>query len=845
MRRIVLAVAFLLSAIPAFARLPKSVVPSRYSLAITPDLANEVFMGEETIDVNVKEPVDAIVLNAVDLELRDVTVNGQPATVSVDAAAQTVTLKLDAPLPLGKATIRDRFFGKLSQKLRGLYVSRTPKRKYAVTQFESTDARRAFPCFDEPAFKAVFDITLIIDEGDIAISNSPIAMASLAPNGRQAFRFAPTKKMSTYLVVMLVGDFRCIQGGADGIPIRVCSTPGMENLTHFALSAAEQAVKFYNGYFGIKYPFDKLDLIGIPDFEAGAMENAGAITFRETALLLDDKTASVERQKGVASTVSHEIAHMWFGDLVTMAWWDDIWLNEGFASFMTRKPLEAWHPEWRTDLDAVGGTVGSLSLDTQRATRAIRTHAETPEEINQLFDGIAYGKTSAVLRMIEAWLGRDVFRDGIRAYLTKYSWSNAAAEDFWRTMAESSKQPVDVVMKSFVDQAGAPLLHVSEACVDGERRVTIEQQRLTIAGSKVEGAWTLPLCPRGEACRIVSQKSETVALKGCDAPLFLSRDGAGYFAVEYGQDERAKLRAHLRDLTPAERLSLWGNEWLLTRNLREDAGEYLALLREMPRPAERPLASGVADSLELLDRRLTSDANREAWETYVRAALKGYAPLSWETPGGETSEQRIVRADVLSTIGTTARDRKVIAGAKKIAEQYMKDPASVDAVVADRALPMAAMGGGEALYQRILQHMESETTPEIRNRYRRLLADFRDPKLVARTLDYIFSDKTRTQDLPRMLGAMMFNPAARDATWAAIKAHWTDLETKVPTAIGGVAGSVGAFCDPKSKADVEAFFTAHPPKGGERGLRRALEAIDTCIAFRAAQQASFDAALAP
>jgi aminopeptidase N len=845
MRRTVLAVALLLSALPLFARLPKSVVPSHYVLNIATDLANETFAGDEIIDVDVKEATDTIVLNAVALTLTDVTVNGKPATVTVDEAGQTVTLKLAAPVAAGKATIRDHFSAKLDTKLRGLYLSRTPKRKYAVTQFESTDARRAFPSFDEPAFKAVFDITLVVDNGDTAISNGAIVSDTPAGNGKHAIRFAPTKKMSTYLVAMLVGDWKCISGGVDGIPIRVCSVPGMENLGRFALSAAEATVKFYDGYYGIKYPFGKLDLIGIPDFEAGAMENAGAITFRETALLLDDKTASVERQKGVASTVAHEIAHQWFGDLVTMAWWDDIWLNEGFATFMTAKPLEAWKPEWRTNLDVVGNTIGSLAIDAQRATRAIRTRAETPEEINQLFDGIAYGKTAAVLRMVENWLGPDVFRDGIRAYLTKYSWSNASGEDFWRTMSESSRQPVDAVMRSFVDQAGAPLLHVSDSCAGGERHVSIEQERLAIAGQSVKASWTIPLCPHGEACRIISKPSETVAMKGCSAPLFLSRDGAGYFATDYSKEERSKLRANLRELTPSERLSLNGNEWLLTRTLREDAGEYLALLRQMPRPAERPLVGAIAGSLQYLDLRLVNDENRAAWQQYVRAALQGYTPLGWDTPASENAEQRITRADVLWTLGEVARDPEVIAGARRIAEQYMKDPASVDAVVADRALPLAVMQGDEALYQRILQQMETATTPEMHNRYLGLLTDFRDPKLINRTLDYIFSDKVRTQDLPRMLGAMMFNPAARDATWAAIKAHWSELEAKVPTALGGLTGAVGVFCDPKSKADVEAFFAAHPPKGGERGLRRGLEAIDTCIAFRAAQQASFNAALAP
>jgi len=850
MKRALVAVATLSLALPlAAARLPKNVVPSHYTLTITPDLANESFSGEETIAVDVREPVDAITLHAVEMQLSDVTVTAAGKTltpeVSFDEANQTATFKLGTTLPRGKAVIHTNFSAKLNQKLRGLYLSKTPKRKYAVTQFEATDARRAFPSFDEPSFKATFDITLVVDAGDTAISNEAILSDTPAGAAKHAIRFGTTRKMSTYLVALLVGDFKCIAGSSDGVPIRVCSTPGMEHLTRFALSAAEASVKFYNGYFGIPYPFGKLDLIGIPDFEAGAMENAGAVTFRETALLLDERTASVESKKSVAGTVSHEIAHMWFGDLVTMAWWDDIWLNEGFATFMTRKPIEAWHPEWRTDLDAVGATIGSLGLDAQRSTRPIRSRAETPEEINQLFDGIAYGKTAAVLRMVETWLTPDVFRDSIRAYLKKYSWSNAAAEDFWRTMTESSKRPVDAVMKSFVDQAGAPLLHVSSTCENGERKVKIDQERFAVAGQKSEAWWTLPLCPRGEGCRMLAHGSETLTLKGCDAPLFLSRNGSGYFAVDYPKDERAKLRARLRDLSPAERLSLRGNEWLMMRNLRSDVSDYLALVREMPRPAERPLVNAIAGSLDFLGDRLVTESNRAGWERFVNDALRGYTPLTWESAPDETPEQRIARAEVLWTLGEAARDEAIIAGAKKVAEQYLKDPGSVDAVVADRALPLAAIHGDAAMYDLVMQRMESATAPELRARYRSLLLSFRDPKLVARTIDYIFSDKTRTQDLPRMISGTMFNPAARDAMWAAVKARWSEIESKVPTAIGTVAGSAGAFCDPASKQDVEEFFAAHPPKGGERSLRRALESIDTCIAFRETQQKSFDAAVAP
>src|SRR5438067_4562595 len=335
----------LLVALPASAqRLPATVAPEHYDLTFTVDLEHAKFDGTETIRVQVAEPTRTIVLNALEIQFHEATVGAQKATVTLDAKNETATLTVPQPIAKGSADIHIRFTGILNDKLRGFYLSKGAARNYAVTQFESTDARRAFPSFDEPAFKATFGITLVVDAGDTAISNAAVVSDTPVAGGKHAVRFATTKKMSTYLVAMLVGDFKCIDGGADGIPIRVCSTPGMENLGRFALASAEATVKFYDNYFGIKYPFGKLDLIGIPDFEAGAMENAGAITFRETALLLDDKTASVERQKGVASTIAHEIAHMWFGDLVTMAWWDDIWLNEGFATFMTRKPLEAWHP---------------------------------------------------------------------------------------------------------------------------------------------------------------------------------------------------------------------------------------------------------------------------------------------------------------------------------------------------------------------------------------------------------------------------------------------------------------------------------------------------------------------
>ncbi|MGH9419176.1 MAG: M1 family metallopeptidase, partial [Thermoanaerobaculia bacterium] len=720
MKRLLLAATLLLAALPlAAARLPKSVIPNHYAISITPNLAAATFSGQETIDVNVTEPVDTITLNSAEIEMHDVIVASgsrllTPA-ITYDVPNEMASLKFTTTVPPGKASIRISFNGVLSAQLRGLYLSKTPKRRYAVTQFEATDARRAFPSFDEPAMKATYDITLVVDDGDTAISNGTSASDTPAGTGKHAIRFHTTQKMSTYLVAMLVGDFQCINGGVDDIPIRVCSIPGMQDLGKFALSAAEASISFYDKYYGIKYPFGKLDLIGIPDFEAGAMENAGAITFRETALLLDDKTASVERKRRVASVVAHEIAHQWFGDLVTMKWWDDIWLNEGFATFMSSKPLKAWHPEWRSDLDEVDGTNNSLGVDSTLTTRPIRQKAESRNDINALFDGIAYGKTAAVLRMEENWVGEEAFRDGIRAYLKKFSYSNAAAEDWWGTMTAATKQPFDVVMKSFVDQTGAPLLHATESCgPDGKRTVSITQERmLPRSAPPVAQAWTIPICAHdagaaaGDPCRMISKPVDSFLTPACDKPLFLSRNGAGYFVTDYSPTMRAALRAHLGDLPPAEQISLNGNEWRLVRAMREDVADYLSLLKAMPRPVERPLLGAITDNIGFLNIRLADDTNRAAWQAYVRDVMRGYAPLTWEAPAGETAEQRIMRADALDTLGIVGEDPEVIAGARRVVQQYMENPASVDAVVADRALDIAATNGDEALFNQVLEHVKT------------------------------------------------------------------------------------------------------------------------------------------
>jgi aminopeptidase N len=855
MRRLATALLLiLLSATSLFAatRLPVNVIPGHYRIAVTPDLSGETFSGTVTIDVDVREPSDSVTLHSVGLTLHDISIDSGgkrlTATDTADTANEMVTLKTAETLEPGPAAIHIAFEGKLGQQLRGLYLSTTAKRKYAVTQFEAMSARLAFPCFDEPAMKATFDITLVVDEGDTAISNGVIVSDQPDGHGKHVIRFATTTRLPTYLVAMLIGDFQCISGSADGIPIRVCSTPGLQDLGHYSLSAAEASIKFFDEYYGIKYPFKKLDLIGIPDFAAGAMENAGAITFRETDLLVDEKTASVVVEKRVAEVVAHEIAHQWFGDLVTMQWWNDIWLNEGFATFMSEKPLEAWKPEWRTSLDKPARTDDALTVDSQLSTRPIRVPVTAAGEGGALFDaGITYGKTAAVLRMVEEWIGRDAFRDAIRTYLKKYSFGNAAAEDFWATMKASSQRPIDTVLESFIDRTGVPLLHVEESCANGQRQVTLSQERLLPKGQTAPPeVWTIPVCSHvigsaaSEPCRVMTKSTETLTLTSCNSPLSLARGGAAYFAADYSPAERTSLREHIAELPSQERIWFHGNEWLLVRNDHRDVGEYLGLLRAIPRPAERPLVAAIADSLIFLNDRLVSDVNRTAWQAFVHDALRGDAQVTWTMPPGETGEQRIARATVLWALGYAARDKDVIDGARHVADQYMKDPASVDAVIADRALRLSAVYGDEAFFDRVVQQLGSAPTPELASRYRGLLPLFRDPKLTARAIEYIYSDRVRLQDLSATAAAMFADPVTRPAAWTAAKSHWSELEKRAPMVLSRISGATSSFCNPESKKEIEAFLTEHPPRGGSRAVSRAMESIDTCIAFRAAQQEGFD-----
>ena len=835
-------------------RLPETARPENYKLTFTPDLENAKFEGDETIAVSVLKPTSEITLNAVDIEFHEVTIASggttQKATVASDKEKEMVVLSVGKPLAVGPATIHITYTGVLNSEMRGLYLGKDDQgRKYAASQFEATDARRAFPSFDEPDYKATFDITAVADKGQVAISNYKVVSDTPGPGEKHTVKFATTAKMSSYLAALVVGNFEYVEGSVDGIPIRVYSTPGKKEMGKFALEVAEQNVGYYDKYFGIKYPYGKLDLIGLPDFSAGAMENIGCITFREVLLLIDDKQGSVDLKKTIASVTAHEIAHMWFGDLVTMKWWDDVWLNEGFATWMSSKPLQKWKPEWNFGLDDVSGTGGTLNVDALANTRPIHQAAETPAQIQELFDGIAYGKAAAVLRMLESYLGEETFRAGVNAYLKQHQYANATAEDFWDAQAKTSKKPVDKIMPTWVKQAGEPIINVKAQCSGNSTNVTVTQQRYYFDRSKFESPndqlWQIPVCLKGSAttgaprCELLTKKEENLTLPGCSNWVLANAGATGYYRVGY-QPDAVRALAHDAEtkLSPAERISLQNDIWASVRVGREPVGDYLAFAQGLQNDRTRAVLEDVLGRIDYIGQYLPNDSDRDSFRMWLRQFLTPIMKeVGWEPKPNESDEQRTLRSRVLTALGQDARDPDALAEARTIADRALADPASVDHQLAGSALGVAAIKGDADFYDKVMAALKNPKSPEEYYAYFFTLPQFTDPKLLQHTLDFAISPDVRSQDALQLITGVLGNQDGEKLAWDFIRRHWTEIEKAGgPFASAQVVGATSGFCDAGMRDQVTEFFNAHKIAAAERTYRQAIERINNCIDLKSQQE---------
>jgi aminopeptidase N/puromycin-sensitive aminopeptidase len=827
-------------------RLPTNARPDHYTLALTPNIAAATFSGTETIDLTLAAPSKTITLNALELQIQSASVDGKEGTVSYDPAKEQATIAFNAPLA-GKVALKMAFTGILNDKLRGFYLSKTDKRNYAVTQFESTDARRAFPCFDEPALKATFDIALTVDGGDTVISNTNIVSDKPADEGKHTITFAPTPKMSTYLVAFLVGDFDCsAAGSADGVPIRVCSTPDKAKLTHFALSAAEHFLTYYDNYFGIKYPMPKLDLIAIPDFEAGAMENFGAITYRETDLLVSDDDA-ITAKKNVASVVAHEMAHQWFGDMVTMQWWDNLWLNEGFATWMQDKAAGEWHPDWNYAEGVASDLNGTLNSDASHTTRAIRAKADTPAEIAQMFDGISYGKAGGVIGMIENWLGPEVFRQGVHNYLAAHLYANATAEDFWNAQTSTSHQPVDKVMSSFIDQPGVPLLTFADKKGEG---VPVAEKRFFLDpganpnGTKFSEGWTIPVCLKtggAPACQLVSSKTPAVTLPSGISFFFANAADKGYYRVAYSPNELKAIQERAETaLTVSERIGFLGDRWALTRAGQGSVGDYLDFALALKQDPNSDVVDTELETIGQIRSRIASAEDTPKLNAVIRAE---YGPV-YQALGSaaddkakhESYDQHLIRTTLYEALGQ-AGDPAILAHARQLTDDLFagKNPSEGDIV--DVSVALAAEHGDEDFYDRILTVAERTTDPNLKIESLQVLTRFEDPKLVVETLEYAASGKVRNQDAWILFAIELSQKETRELAWNWIRNHWDKVSAQLTTSSGEqLVGATGSFCSATDHDQVASFFATHKVEASDRSLAKALDSIDACVRLRETQQ---------
>jgi puromycin-sensitive aminopeptidase len=829
---------------PSQFRLAPDVRPVEYDLHLTPDLDAGRFTGDVRIALRLERPRPAIVLHAAGLAIERAIARAAdhevPARVSVQPADETVTLRFARPLPAGDAVLLLRFAGRLNEHLRGLYGATADGRRYAFSQCEAADARRILPCFDEPAFKARFRVAVTVRAGDVAVSNGPVEREEPAPGGRIVY-FAPTPPLSTYLLALAVGPLEASPTRMLGpTPIRIWHVPGKGHLTELALEAAAEALARLQDYFAIPYPYGKLDLVAVPDFEAGAMENAGAVFFRETLLLLDPKTASLGERKRAAEVIAHELAHMWYGDLVTMAWWDDLWLNEAFATWMAYRVVDDWRPDWRMWQAFEHDRSGALALDGLSNTHPIYAPVRSVAQATENFDAITYEKGAAVVRMIEHYLGPEAFRAGVRVYMRRHREGSTVAADLWRALEEASGKDVARVAQTWIAQAGFPLVAIGRAPGGNEAALRVRQERFfsdpRVPAARRRGRWPVPLVLKwrgldGPAVErfLVEKASEAVTLPKAPVEWYFGNANAGgFYRVLHDQADRAALLAHMSDgLSAVERLALAGDQWALVRAGKATIEAFLDVADALHDETDYDVLEGVAGPLDLIDQQIAPPGG-EPQEHFRDWIARRFGPqlerLGWDARSGEDDPTRLRRAALVRLIGGVAEAPAVLAEARRRLDAYLADRGSLEPNLADSVAGLAARVGDEPLYDRYRQVAAAAETPQERRRFLLNLATFRTPATIRRTLAAALTSEIPTQDVAFVLMRLLANPVARGEAWKFMTKKWTAIRRRVPPLmISRLVEATPTLRDPRYAREVGAFFRAHPVPEATRALKQALE----------------------
>lgn len=857
---------------PPTLRLPKDVRPNGYAVELTLDPKTSAFQGTADIGLDVAKPTSIVWLHGKNLTVKHTSLMQAGSTIEVtplkSEKGDFLGFSLAKPLAVGTAKLRVVYEGAASEKeTDGAFRVNEGGDWYIYTQFEPIDARRVFPCFDEPEFKVPWQLTFHVPAGNVAVTNTPQLAEEARPDGGRTYRFARTKPLPSYLIAFGVGPFDFLaaaDSGQNKVKTRIITPRGRAAEGAYAAKVTPEILAALEDYFGIPYAYEKLDVIAVP-LLGGAMEHPGLVTFNSRTMLARPAEDSLNRQRRFSETQVHELGHQWFGNLVTLAWWDDLWLNESFASWVTPRIVETWQPTWDAPVERVQDRSRSLDSDSLLSARRIRQPIDTANDIHNAFDGITYGKGSAVLSMTEEWLGREVFRKGIQRYMRKHAHGNATAKDFLDALSAEAGQDVTGVLGTFLDQGGAPLVTATLECGAGQPKVVLTQKRYPRLGSQstVPQTWKVPVCVEyaagnkdARACTVLENESAEVALteaKTCPAWVFPNAEGAGFFRMQLTGDAATKLlKTGVAKLSRSERVALLGDVKALALAGALPASEALTLAARMAQDPDRVIVETSMDMLELSSARLLPEARLKDRERFLRET---YGPrareLGFASRKGESEDTRLLRPRVVRVAGRDGADPKIVAEARTLADKWLANKQAIEPEMVDAVLSVAAAHGDSAFHQKLIAAVRTEKDRGIRQRLLGALSSFTDPELVKQGLPLVFDKALDPRESMWMVFGATQNVRTQGVAFDFVKENYDRLVGDSPEALlpkdaaGRLAFVGGGFCSPERRKEVEEFFTprnANAP-GGPRMLTQLLESMDQCVALKAAQAASIESFL--
>ena len=823
-------------------KLPKDVVPVQYAAHLVPDLAANTFLGSETIEIDVLKATSRIVLNAASLVIDSASLSGKSIgqhklAPVIDAEQQTLSFTLAQPLAPGRYQLALKFHGSINREPRGLfhleYKLGAARKAMIATNMEPSDARRLMPMWDEPSFRANFKLTVDLPAHHKVYSNTPVESAEKIDGALLRTTFRVTPKMPSYLLVLVAGELERSTAKQDGVEIGVVTTAGKQASTAFALNSGKDLLRYYNKYFGQPYPLPKLDHIAIPGGFNGAMENWGAIVYNEAGLLYDPKSSPDRVKLESFANNAHEMAHQWFGNLVTMAWWDNLWLNEGFASWMATKASAHFHPEWRAHLAVQAEREYVMDLDARKTTHPIQTPVETEEQAADAFDHITYTKGEAFLRMLEAYLGEEPFRKGIRAYMARHQYSNTTSADLWSALEKASGKPVQKLASDWTTQSGFPLLKVTQACDNGKRRITLSQEQFRLdepAGAKL--LWNVPVQLSAVGGKpwhtLLSGATATLIHPGCEGTLVVDPDGVGYFRVQYDRASFDALAGQLNKLSDATRLRLLADTWSMAKGSRAALDGYFKLLSRYagePRLAIWNVALGSIATLEGL-----ASGERErlmVQRQLVALAAPALARLGWEEKSGDSGDERQLRPLLAGALARTG-DAAAGAQARALLKRYLANPTNIALSMLDFAFDHGAREADLALYEELAARALKTESADERERLIRALSSVRDPALARRTLQLALSSALPAQLTTQIVPAVAQQGHQKEA-WAFAIANREAL-MKDQDSVGKNSwfpSLVDTSSDPSDADMLERYVAAHFGADAQVEAQRIAHAIRT------------------